>query len=242
MLARLHAIDTLRCPHSRPCFANVPQSPNSSQAARPRQCYSRSQMIQDFSPSSIRTPTEDSFTPTGRGTRFRSISGERCATDTCSFGALAWSTSGASTFRFSRPKPQASARWWAASTLRGVACSSPIMRASPWRRSSQTSRSRWQTSEGRSWLYHPVSTTAALSSCQTRRAVLHSRSRSVLSMSLRERHHRERFGVRFPGARSDHALQRAERYHFDAKIPPHDVNARQTCTSRRRAARRRRAL
>src|SRR5882672_8107459 len=100
-----------------------------SPTARPRQCYSRSQTIQDFSPSSTRTPTEDSSTPTGRGTRFRSTSGERCATDTCSFGALAWSISGASTFRFSRPGPQASARWWAASALRGVACSLPIMKA-----------------------------------------------------------------------------------------------------------------
>ncbi len=31
---------------------------------------------------------------------------------------------------------------------------------------------------------------------------------SVLSMSLRELHHRERFGVSFPGVRPDHALQR----------------------------------
>jgi hypothetical protein len=76
-------------------------------------------MIQDFSPSSTRTPTEDSSTPAGRGTRFRSTSGKTCATDTCSFGPLAWRTCGASTFRFSRPEPQACARWWAASALRG---------------------------------------------------------------------------------------------------------------------------
>ena len=57
-------------------------------------------------------------------------------------------------------------------------------------------------------------------------SVRHSRSRSVLSMSLRELHHRERFGARFPGARPDHALQRIRPDHFDAKIPPHDVDAR----------------
>jgi len=125
--------------------------------------------------------------------------------------ALAWSTAGASTFRFSRPEPQASARWWAASTLRGVACSSPTMRASRWRRSSPMSRCRRHTSEGRSCLCHPVSTTAALFSCQTRKVVHPSRSRSVLSMSLRELHHRERFGASFPGARTSHAPRRIRR-------------------------------
>ena len=64
------------------------------------------------------------------------------------------------------------------------------------------------TSEGRSCLCHPVSTTAALFSCQTRRVVHHSRNRSVLSMSLRELHHRERFGVSFRGGPPSHALQR----------------------------------
>jgi len=149
-------------------------------------------MIQDSSPSSTRTPIEVSFTPTGHGTGFRSISGERCTTDTCSFGELAGSISGGSTFRSSRPEPQASVRSWAALLLRGVVCSSPITRTSRWRRSPPMSRCRRSTSESGSCLYRLAFTTVGLSSC----------------MSLREPHHRESLGMRFLGARPNHAVPR----------------------------------